>query len=95
MASGKFFLNYWIRYIDNPAIPVNRELTVLRIGTLSVLNPLLTPFMELRIKRVAANDYKLWFYNERENKVFAAGLNLFNHVNRWWYVSMGSDNVSL
>jgi hypothetical protein len=95
VASGKFFLNYWFRYIDNPAIPLGREVTVLRLGTLSVLDPLVTPFMELRVKRVAANDYKLWFYNERENKVFASNLNMFNHVARWWYVSMGNDNPTL
>ena len=67
-------------------------MTVLRIGTVSAGNANL--FMDVRLRKIADNNWRLFFFNEHQNIVFASNLNMFNH-NRWWYVSVGNDNASL
>jgi hypothetical protein len=81
-----------MRYVNLASIPNLTEMTVLRIGTVSAANSNL--YMDIRLRKLADNNWRLFFFNEQQNIVFAANMNMFNH-NRWWYISVGNDNGSL
>jgi len=81
-----------MRYVNLVSIPANTTMTVLRIGTVSASNSNL--FMDICLRKLADNNWRLFLFNEQQNIVFAANMNMFNH-NRWWYISVGNDNASL
>lgn len=82
-----------MRYTEDGAIPDGTELTVLRLATVSQATTNVL-FVEIRLVRETATNWKLWMYNEQDDLVWGANLNLYNH-NRWWYVSLGNNNDSL